>query len=138
MNLADRVIHTPRIVRPRTPGPPVSVPWGLLFRQAVSQSSSHLWRRGRAFVEDGLMSRYPNVFVPVSDGKPISEIIERADKALKRAGINSAKRRELARECRDNMRFRSITFEIFARRIKVISAIANALGIEPGERLSIA
>ncbi len=84
------------------------------------------------------MSRYPNVFVPVSDGRPISEIIERADKALKRAGINSAKRRELARECRDNMRFRSITFEIFARRIKVISAIANALGIEPGERLSIA
>jgi hypothetical protein len=38
------------------------------------------------------MSRYPNVFVPVSDGKPISKIIERADKAMKRAGVSSAKR----------------------------------------------
>jgi hypothetical protein len=40
------------------------------------------------------MPRYPNVFVPVSDGKPISEIIERADRAMKRAGISSAERRE--------------------------------------------
>jgi hypothetical protein len=40
------------------------------------------------------MPRYPNVFVPVSDGKPISEIIERAETAMKRAGISSAKRCE--------------------------------------------
>jgi hypothetical protein len=40
------------------------------------------------------MPRYPNVFVPVSDGKPLTEIIERADKAMKRAGISSAKRSE--------------------------------------------
>jgi hypothetical protein len=40
------------------------------------------------------MPRYPNVFVPVSDGKPISEIIERAETAMKRAGISSAERRE--------------------------------------------
>jgi hypothetical protein len=40
------------------------------------------------------MPRYPNVFVPVSDGKPISEIIERAETAMKRAGIGSAERRE--------------------------------------------
>jgi hypothetical protein len=40
------------------------------------------------------MPRHPNVFVPVSDGKPISEIIERADRAMKRAGISSAERRE--------------------------------------------
>ena len=40
------------------------------------------------------MPRYPSVFVPVSDGKPISEIIERAETALKRAGISSAERRE--------------------------------------------
>ena len=40
------------------------------------------------------MPRYPNVFVPVSDGKPLTEIIERADKAMKRAGISSAKRCE--------------------------------------------
>lgn len=40
------------------------------------------------------MPRYPNVFVPVSDGKPIGEIIERADKAMKRAGISSTKRSE--------------------------------------------
>jgi hypothetical protein len=32
--------------------------------------------------------------VPVSDGKPISEIIERADRAMKQAGISSAERRE--------------------------------------------
>jgi hypothetical protein len=40
------------------------------------------------------MRRYPNVFVEVSDGKPISEIIERAETAMKRAGISSAERRE--------------------------------------------
>jgi hypothetical protein len=40
------------------------------------------------------MPRYPHVFVLVSDGKPISEIIERADKAMKLAGISSAKRCE--------------------------------------------
>lgn len=40
------------------------------------------------------MPRYPNVFVPVSDGKPLTEIIERADKAMKRAGISSVKRYE--------------------------------------------
>jgi len=40
------------------------------------------------------MPRYPNVFVPVSDGKPICEIIERADKAMKCAGVSSAKRRD--------------------------------------------
>jgi hypothetical protein len=40
------------------------------------------------------MPRYPNVSVQVSDGKPIREIIERADKAMKRAGISSAKRCE--------------------------------------------
>jgi hypothetical protein len=44
--------------------------------------------------ETGLMPRYPNVFVQVSDGKPISEIIERAETAMKRAGISSAERRE--------------------------------------------
>jgi hypothetical protein len=38
------------------------------------------------------MPRYPDVFVPVSDGKPISEIIERADKAMKHAGVSSVKR----------------------------------------------
>jgi len=43
---------------------------------------------------DGLMPRYPNVFVPVSDGKPIDEIIERVETAMKRAGISSAKRSE--------------------------------------------
>ena len=43
---------------------------------------------------DRLMPRYPNVFVQVSDGKPISEIIERAETAMERAGISSAKRRE--------------------------------------------
>jgi hypothetical protein len=36
------------------------------------------------------MPRYPNVFVQVSDGKPIGEIIERAETAMKRAGISSA------------------------------------------------
>ena len=40
------------------------------------------------------MPRYPNIFVQVSDGKPISEIIERAETAMKRAGISSAERRE--------------------------------------------
>jgi hypothetical protein len=40
------------------------------------------------------MPRYPSVFVQVSDGKPISEIIERAETAMKRAGISSAERRE--------------------------------------------
>jgi hypothetical protein len=40
------------------------------------------------------MPRYPNVFVQVSDGKPINEIIERAETAMKRAGIGSAERRE--------------------------------------------
>ena len=30
------------------------------------------------------MPRYPNVFVPVSDGKPIDEIIERVETAMKR------------------------------------------------------
>jgi hypothetical protein len=43
---------------------------------------------------DGVMPRYPNVFVSVSDGKPISEIIERAEMAMKRAGISSAERRD--------------------------------------------
>lgn len=43
---------------------------------------------------DGVMPRYPNVFVSVSDGKPISEIIERAETAMKRAGISSEERRE--------------------------------------------
>jgi hypothetical protein len=36
------------------------------------------------------MPRYPNIFVQVFDGKPISEIIERAETAMKRAGISSA------------------------------------------------
>jgi hypothetical protein len=40
------------------------------------------------------MPRYPHVFVSVSDGKPITEIIERAERAMKRAGISSAKRCE--------------------------------------------
>ena len=40
------------------------------------------------------MPRYPHVFVSVSDGKPITEIIERAETAMKRAGISSAKRCE--------------------------------------------
>jgi hypothetical protein len=38
--------------------------------------------------------RYPHVFVSVSDGKPITEIIERAETAMKRAGISTAERRE--------------------------------------------
>jgi hypothetical protein len=41
------------------------------------------------------MPRYPNVFVSVSDGKPITEIIERAERAMKRAGVGSTERREL-------------------------------------------
>jgi hypothetical protein len=48
------------------------------------------------------MPRYPNVFVPVSDGKPISEIIERAETAMKRAGISSAERREFRSAHEDN------------------------------------
>lgn len=40
------------------------------------------------------MPRYPNVFVHVSDGKPINEIIERAEAAMKRAGIGAVERRE--------------------------------------------
>jgi hypothetical protein len=40
------------------------------------------------------MPRYPHVFVSVSDGKRITEIIERAERAMKRAGISSAKRCE--------------------------------------------
>jgi hypothetical protein len=40
------------------------------------------------------MPRHPHVFVSVSDGKPIIEIIERAERAMKRAGISSAERRE--------------------------------------------
>jgi hypothetical protein len=40
------------------------------------------------------MPRYPSVFVSVSDGKPLTEIIERANKAMKEAGISSAKRCE--------------------------------------------
>ena len=40
------------------------------------------------------MPRYANVFVQVSDGKPIGEIIERAERAMKRAGIRSSERRE--------------------------------------------
>ncbi len=68
------------------------------------------------------MPRYPNVFVQVSDGKPISEIIERAETAMKRAGISSAERREF-RACvpRQYARLRSITFGNFARRIRVRS-----------------
>ena len=40
------------------------------------------------------MPRYPHVFVSVSDGKPIAEIIERAETAMKRARIGSAERCE--------------------------------------------
>jgi len=40
------------------------------------------------------MPRYPHVFVSVSDGKPIAEIIERAETAMKRARVCSAERRE--------------------------------------------
>ena len=40
------------------------------------------------------MPRFPHVFVSVSDGKPISKIIERAETAMKRAGISSTERRE--------------------------------------------
>ena len=40
------------------------------------------------------MPRYPHVFVSVSDGKPITEIIERAETAMKRGGLSSAERRE--------------------------------------------
>jgi hypothetical protein len=32
--------------------------------------------------------------MPVSDGKPLTEIIERVDRAMKQAGISSAKRCE--------------------------------------------
>ena len=39
---------------------------------------------------DAIMPRCPNVFVSVSDGTPISEIIERAETAMRRAGISSA------------------------------------------------
>jgi hypothetical protein len=40
------------------------------------------------------MPRYPHVFVSVSDGKPTTEIIERGEMAMKRAGISCAKRCE--------------------------------------------
>ena len=40
------------------------------------------------------MPRHPDAFVSVSDGKPITEIIERAETAMKRAGVSSAERRE--------------------------------------------
>jgi hypothetical protein len=40
------------------------------------------------------MPRHANVFVSVSDGKPITEIIERVERAMKRAGISSAERHE--------------------------------------------
>ena len=40
------------------------------------------------------MPRYPEVFVNVADGKPLEEILERADKAMRKAGVSTARRRE--------------------------------------------
>jgi hypothetical protein len=40
------------------------------------------------------MPRYPEVFVNVADGKPLDEILERADNAMRKAGVSTALRRE--------------------------------------------
>jgi hypothetical protein len=40
------------------------------------------------------MPRYPEVFVNVADGKPLDEILERADNAMRKAGVSTAQRRE--------------------------------------------
>jgi hypothetical protein len=40
------------------------------------------------------MPRYPEVFVNVADGKPLNVILERADNAMRQAGVSTAHRRE--------------------------------------------
>jgi hypothetical protein len=40
------------------------------------------------------MPKYPGVFVKVADGAPLATILERVDAALRKAGINSARRGE--------------------------------------------
>jgi hypothetical protein len=41
-----------------------------------------------------IMPRYPEVFVNVADGKPLGVILERANDAMRRAGVSTARRRE--------------------------------------------
>jgi hypothetical protein len=41
------------------------------------------------------MPRYPEVFVNVADGKPLDVILERADDAMRKAGLSRERRREL-------------------------------------------
>jgi len=40
------------------------------------------------------MPRYSEIFVRVADGAPLVKILERVDKAMRKAGINSARRGE--------------------------------------------
>ena len=41
-----------------------------------------------------IMPRYPEVFVNVADGKPLDVILERADNAMRKAGVSRERRRE--------------------------------------------
>jgi hypothetical protein len=40
------------------------------------------------------MPRYPEVFVNVADGKPLDVLLERADDAMRKAGVSVDRRRE--------------------------------------------
>jgi hypothetical protein len=40
------------------------------------------------------MPRYPEVFVNVADGKPLDVILERANDAMRKAGVSRERRRE--------------------------------------------
>jgi hypothetical protein len=40
------------------------------------------------------MPRYPEVFINVADGKPLDVILERADDAMRKAGVSRDRRRE--------------------------------------------
>src|SRR5216684_608994 len=74
------------------------------------------------------MPRYPNIFVQVSDGKPISEIIERAETAMKRAGITSAKRCEFRAGIPGQYALAVDYIREFSRRIRVRSAPRTRVG----------
>jgi hypothetical protein len=40
------------------------------------------------------MTKYPEVFVKVTDGVPLATILQRADAAMRRAGISAVRRGE--------------------------------------------
>ncbi len=95
-------LRAPRIMR-QTPsvgrraehmGWPLARPEPLSPLLNLTRSRARSWGQLCVTCRGLIMPRYPKVFVNVTDGKPLEEILERVDDAMRKAGVSTARRSE--------------------------------------------